>query len=286
MKTTLEKPVANKFTPSAHKSFPLNYKPQVHEQEIRRFYSQFHMGKLDRLSRLGDTLNAKVLVMCFLNRTGSNLLAEALCATGQVGFAVEYFHHAEVRERSERFRLTSLNDYVCSLADTLGEAQTTLSIRLSWDQLYYLTQEDIIPGFFRDPVFVYLTRKDLAAQALSFLTAKATGRWKSYLEKKVLQDQAESEITDAMISQSMARLENCQTRFEDYFRVMQIEPLRIYYEDLDTDLETQVRRVMNAMKLPLDDDWQLDHTRIRVKKQRNKDSEERLAVFRRNLQED
>ena len=280
------KPVSGNFWPPAHKPFPLNYEPQVHEQEIQRYFSQFHLDKPDYASRLGDPLDARVLLMCFLNRSGSNLLAEALYATGQMGFATEYLHYDEVRERSERYRLTSLNDYVRSIIDTHRAAQTSMSIRLSWDQLYYITKEDIIPGVLRNPVFFYVTRKDLAAQALSYQIAKTTGRWKSYIQKDVLPSQKNTVITDAMIHQSMNWIKNCQTRFEDYFRVMQIEPVRIYYEDLDTDLETQVRRVMDAMKLTLDDDWRLDRTSIRVEKQRNEASEERLADFRRGLQED
>jgi LPS sulfotransferase NodH len=280
------KPVPGNFWPPAHKPFPLNYEPQVHEQEIQRYFSQFHLDKPDYASRLGDPLDARALLMCFLNRSGSNLLAEALHATGQMGFATEYLHYEEVRERSERNRLTSLNDYVRSIIDTHRAAQTSMSIRLSWDQLYYITKEDIIPGIIRNPVFVYVTRKDLAAQALSYQIAKTTGRWKSYIQKDVLPSQKNTVITDAMIHQSMNWIKNCQTRFEDYFRVMQIEPVRIFYEDLDTDLETQVRRVMDAMKLTLDDGWRLDRTSIRVEKQRNEASEERLADFRRSLPED
>ncbi len=260
--------------------FPLAYAPQRHELEIVRYFEQRGgMGK--REGKNNSLPTHKNIVMCFLNRSGSNLLAEALHATGQTGLADEFFNYDRVFERCGKMNISRLDDYTVSLAadDFHGTKNGVLATKMSWDQLCFLTKTGIIPGIIESPHFIMVKRRDLVAQAVSFLTAHKTGQWKSNWQSSYGHEQADFEITDDEIKDMIAQLAFAETQFRKYFALFDVKPITVYYEDLNRDIEGQVRMVLD--RLGLDGRGAvIDSSQIKVKKQRHDKKQAILESFK------
>lgn len=258
---------------------PLPYAPQIHELEIAKYFTQ--AGTPVETQRYATPLPVRrQLVLCFLNRSGSNLLAEALHATGRLGLADEFFNYDRVFQRCERKNIRTFQDYIVSLTECHGTANNILAIKLSWDQLYFLTKLGAIPGMFNDPLFVLVKRRDLAAQAVSFLAAHKTGEWKSNWKSEYGHETPEFEIADEEICDMVRQLAFSEMQFRTYFALFGIEPLTVYYEELGTALEAIVSEILEA----LGEDGAIDHDKITVRKQRSGKKTQTLESFRQRYQ--
>src|SRR5262249_2190026 len=95
----------------------------------------------------------------------------------------------------------------------------------------------------------FLTRRDRRAQAISFYRAKATKHW-VHLAGEAPPDPAADPPFDAKaILDLEAFLQREEALWERYFRVRQIEPLRMEYETLDADYRGEVARALAFLEL-------------------------------------
>lgn len=185
-------------------------------------------------------------VICFVNRSGSNLLAAALRSTGAMGAPAEFFNHEDLIERARRAGLTSLAQYVRQVIRISATPNGVFGTKVGAGQLLYLTREGIIPSILRDPVFVYVTRRDILAQAVSLAIARQTGRWASTLPGNGTEPTYDPE----MVIANLRWISESQALFEYYFTLHRLRPLRFCYEDLEASVDEPVARIAAALGLP------------------------------------
>ncbi|MET0939026.1 MAG: Stf0 family sulfotransferase, partial [Gaiellaceae bacterium] len=126
------------------------------------------------------------LIVCATPRTGSTMLANVLAATGSVGLALEHFNqHSLPPEAPIR-----LGDF---LVERTGKMHGTrvFGLKLIWYQLDLvltrlkalrgadrLADGQLIAAVFPEPHYLWITRDDVVAQAVSWWRAKITRVWR------------------------------------------------------------------------------------------------------------
>jgi LPS sulfotransferase NodH len=209
--------------------------------------------------------------LCFINRSGSNLLAEALTKTRRMGKPGEIFNPEPIGKIASQYDLQSMSDYIdWQLAN--NAVGGIFGAKVGVHQLAYLARENLLAKF-PNPQFVYITRKDVVMQAVSLNIAWQTGIWTS----KVKSDKVPEFDGEGIAGQIRGIVES-QSGFEAFFSVHGIEPLRLTYEMIEADLEKSMRRVCRLVGLKRP--GQIPLPAMTLKKQRTSRNEEWARRFR------
>lgn len=246
-------------------SFPIDYPESDHERVIGEYFSRFRGKRTPNPSiSPGQPRNHSHFVICFVNRSGSNLLARALMSSKQFGRAGEYFNHPQVTRFSGEWGMRSLEDYASATRSMRTAANGVFGTKLAWSQLYYLTKEGIIPRVFTDTKFILIERRDVLAQAISFSIAFQTKAWTSETKRKVTDYQFDPQD----ILRRIRGISEAYSRFKQYFAVFGIEPVYVLYEELERDVAGTVQRVIEELAMPGTDGARVDMAEISLQRQR------------------
>lgn len=263
--------------------FVLDYDPGIHEQEILRFFSQYADQRPPPQPPPAAQLAPPVVVVLFTNRSGSNLLAEALAATDLVYNAGECCNFSTLEDVCLREGIVDLHGYLNALRAQAKAHQATLMVKLSWDQLFFLTKVGVIPHYWPQPRYLWSRREDLLAQALSAVVAERTGCWTQAYPADLLRQVLE-EVTPTQLARGVQHISHAHSQLESYFALHGPRPLTIEYRELAQHPQAQARRVLEALGLwsPAQP-WSFDPQRIRVRRQRTPAMEQRLEQLRGQL---
>lgn len=115
------------------------------------------------------------------------------------------------------------------------------------------TDKDRLEAVFGRTLFVHLTRPDKLSQAVSYVKAQQSGLWHRAADGSELERL--SPPADPVYD--FAALKDCRDQFiqfdrdwNDWFAEQAIEPLRLSYDDLCADPQTELKRVLTALDLP------------------------------------
>jgi len=190
------------------------------------------------------------------------MLGNLLADTGLVGRAGEVFGDPFRREVAPGMTRRAFDDYVFVQCARRVRETPTLGIKLHWDQvellLYLLrlrrglgsaTDAEVLEAVFPDPHFVWMTRDDSLAQAVSWWKSMTTGRW---VDRE--QPLAEPRYDAAGIAGRLRRVEADNRSWRRWFDANEIDPLRLTYEQLAADPSVQARRVLEfvGVEVPRD----------------------------------
>ncbi|MFN3131768.1 Stf0 family sulfotransferase [Roseibium sp.] len=213
-------------------------------------------------------------VLCTSPRSGSTLLCKMLAETGVAGHPESYFHEPDLGNWASDLGVSrpagmSELEYLRLLIDTAIEQGTAnkglFGLRLqrhSFDfffrQLRTLCQDeptdkDRLEAVFGRTLFVHLTRPDKLSQAVSFVKAQQSGLWHRAADGSELERL--SPPADPVYD--FAALKDCRDQFiqfdrdwNDWFAEQAIEPLRLSYNDLCTDPQAGLKKILTALGLP------------------------------------
>jgi LPS sulfotransferase NodH len=197
-----------------------------------------------------------------------------LAETGVAGHPESYFHKPDLGNWASDLGASrpagmSELEYLRLLIDTAidqGTANTGMfGLRLqrhSFDfffrQLRILrpdkpTDKARFEAVFGRTLFVHLTRPDKLSQAVSYVKAQQSGLWHRAADGSELERLSPS--ADPVYD--FAALKDCRDQFiqfdrdwNDWFAEQAIEPLRLSYNDLCADPQTELKRVLTALDLP------------------------------------
>jgi trehalose 2-sulfotransferase len=224
--------------------------------------SKAKIGTLLRVAREGHEWPAvPVHTSCLiatLPRSGSTLLAHALARSGIAGSASEYFRPDFVHIAGRDWGLdigSPATDLISAAMRTTATDNGVFSVKTHWFQFHWLCDHlfgevscaevaaklgELMPGL----RYVYLSREDKAAQAVSFLRAVRTWKWQDSASEQT------AEETDLPIDLQQLRYFEDRLTYQEgmwqrYFEEAGIEPLRITYSDLADDYDSTIRRVLS-----------------------------------------
>jgi LPS sulfotransferase NodH len=212
-----------------------------------------------------ETFAGRAYLVCCDARTGSNLLADSLRATGRVGRPFEYFNRGEIDKPWLRAELrvpdgalfTSFFDWRDYILRASSEPSGVFAASVHYWQLGHCIEAfrapgdpaspplAVLRGFFPDLKLIYLRRRNVVAQAISHHVAIATDIWDSRLgggARPGESDRGAAYDFDKINQQVTSALAAAQGWRETLAGAEAIT-LPLAYEDLAADLAGAVRRV-------------------------------------------
>jgi len=263
--------------------FPIAYKPQTHENEI---VAHFTTGGRQLFTLPHQPAVERNVVLCFTNRCGSNWLSALLAATGLIGHADEFFNAPRLIRTATNTNANSFSEAIYNQATALVEqVENSFICKLSWDQLYFFAKTRIIPEIMPNTQYILMRRNDIAAQALSMCVAEQTGQWTSFWNSGKNGKRDLNKITDMEIQHAIDEVTFKNHQFRRFFGTFGITPIEVIYEDLVANPQQELERLVEALNLnPKGRKWKLDQTKVKLKKQSDTVSEERVQAFYANMQ--
>lgn len=214
--------------------FSSHLKP--YERELEKLFSGIRREGGEAAPLPFGPLPERSYFICFINRSGSTLLAEALTRTGRMGRPGEIFNPEPIGNLSRSNRLRSLGDYVDwqFRTNTVGGV---FGAKAGLHQMAVLAKQGLLARF-PEPRFVFVTRRDLVLQAVSLNIAWQTGAWTSRSGAGKA-----PKFDHAAIAQTLRSIVENQAGFEAFFAAHGITPLRLDYELIESEPERAMRRV-------------------------------------------
>jgi LPS sulfotransferase NodH len=213
-------------------------------------------------------------------RTGSSLLAEALSATGRAGTPNEFFDIVPANEQhwERRYAVPQTACYVDHIVQATRTANDMFGFKLHWHQIPALRRRlieampatatpgpiqgpdnrpvyDLISRRFPGIRFIWLSRRNKVAQAISYYRAANTKVWRLWndgrsppaaMDTKLGYDRAAIEIF-------LRRVNAMDIGWRQFFAAHKIPALIVIYEDFAQTYEHTVRGVMNFLGQPSGD---------------------------------
>jgi len=211
---------------------------------------------------------ALTYLICTNPRSGSWLLSEGLAATSCAGNPREWFNVLEEQQHRARWRMDSSTDLSYPAYLNLARALSTTSNGISGIKLhqYQLTElakrmdvndglnaDELMRRLFPGARYIWLTRRDKARQAISYLLAASTNEWWA-IEGATSGTPAASRAEPEFDPDAIARLERVFTDrdsdWQAFFRRHDITPLVIHYEDLARDYRNTIAGVLDWLGVP------------------------------------
>lgn len=206
-------------------------------------------------------------ILCTSPRSGSTLLCRLLEKTGVAGCPNSYFHRTCLTQWSTGINLppeTILPDILRAAisegtgdTDVFGLRLQRQSAAFFWEQLRILhpsaaTDHDAIVAAFGPTRYIYLTREDKLAQAVSFLRAEQSGLWHAHADGRPLEELKPTRDTGydrAATAAQIAAFETYESEWRTWFSAQRIVPLRVTYDALAADPSGTTGRVLSFLDL-------------------------------------
>lgn len=253
----------------------------------------------------------RTLVICATPRSGSYLLCEALRLTGRAGHPEEYLWRPNAERFADEWGTDVDVDYGGALAKHATDESGTLATKVMWG--YAATAARVLAGRpwgapddsgdhrdiellagVRDARFVFMSRADTAAQAVSYSKAVKADAWARLADGSdvpgampVLDDRVRrtkrANVIDVRdyefdhVRYFYEEIRNHNAGWRQFFDDHDIEPLEVSYERLVAEYEQVATEIVDALGTR---EGSLTFGERRMQKQRDSVSRRWLLRFR------
>jgi LPS sulfotransferase NodH len=146
-------------------------------------------GDLAEPSAQRETVSC--VIIGFVNRSGSNYLAELLKSTGRFAGLAECLNAPTMSFLAPRYGAKTLSDYLLRhYKEDLKQQNQMWGLKAGWAQTAMMLRAGVIGNILK-PTFINVRRRDIAAQAISYFIAERSNQWTS----KEKQTTARGDIT-------------------------------------------------------------------------------------------
>lgn len=122
------------------------------------------------------------VILAFVNRSGSNYIADALKTTGRFAGFEEILNDPVMRRLASAYNTSAFGEYLKRVhQEQVGTSARIWGLKAAWFQIAMLMRTKAIPNLL-SPKVVLVRRKDVVGQAISFLIAEQTQRWTALQE--------------------------------------------------------------------------------------------------------
>ncbi len=204
----------------------------------------------------------KSYILCFIARSGSNLLCELLRATKVAGRPHQYFWVDREQKWADKYGL-SLADYrafVTGIMEKSAFKNGVFGMKASYFILDAFVERarpmfnpqggskaEVLERIFPNLSYLWITRADKVRQAISFARAEQSQVWTSKQSPGGVADNLKFDYDH--IARSRTRLVDQEKLNEDFFTQNGIVPFRITYEELVKAPEESTKRVLDFLKI-------------------------------------
>lgn len=184
-------------------------------------------------------------VIAMTPRSGSSYLCSVLEATHRLGFPGEYLNEDFIPSILKTIPGGTAADYFKNVEKVKQSQNGVYGFKVSWFQFErFLTAIDDSRclGSYR---YIYLTRRNLAAQAVSLYKATATNVFHTNVshDESSMQALGTLKYDFTKINQWYEHIVQQEQGWQDYFLNNRISPCYVTYEEIDEDIESVVKRI-------------------------------------------
>lgn len=179
----------------------------------------------------GDGSTAQeVIAICTTPRTGSHFLCEILYKMGQ-GVPFEYYMEKSFDLYRERFARQPTGDFLEEYTKSLLKLRTQnniFSFKLNYQQLGYVRWR-LLKGL--PKTFIWLRRRNLQEQAVSFCAARQTGKWGPGEDVTVELPQS-GKPEHSRYADAVRFLRQSDESWKGFFESNRVVPCTLWYEEI------------------------------------------------------
>jgi LPS sulfotransferase NodH len=189
----------------------------------------------------------RFVFMCFTNRAGSAFFGDLLQSTGVFGQAFESLNGGSVLSYCCEHHVRSIHEYFARIVGR-DVRNGIYIVKAAPEQLRMLTEAGILDQISARSEFLFISRADKLAQAISRAIAEQNNRWAW---------DTPSDFPDANLVYSAERitqhlydiviLEQC---FVEFFALNGITPINVEYERLENEPQQELEWVADRLGLP------------------------------------
>ncbi len=196
------------------------YQPSHHDRALDELFGS-------QAVYAGPSTQRRCVIIAFVNRSGSNHIADALMSTGEFAGLEEILNEPTIRFLTPKYGSTSFPAYLERVySEQCKSPGLTWGFKAGWMQLAMLMRTKIVPNMFR-PTLILVRRRDIIAQAVSFYIADQTSRWTSLVENK----STEPRYNGQELLSILRGLCHSYAMLEQVALCSQLPSLTIIYED-------------------------------------------------------
>jgi len=208
------------------------------------------------------------LIICATPRSGSTMLCDLMKATGVCGAPESWFRHESIDHFITDFGMTTPRDAPSFDADYLTAAvragrngSDTFGLRLMWPTVPELSDwlGRLFPGLENDAAryerafgpahYIFLSRRDHVAQAVSRLKAEQSGLWHRNgdgSERERVGPHRAPVYDRTALARYVEESVDANRGWEDWFVQNGISSFRLAYENLVANPETMLQELLAA----------------------------------------
>jgi trehalose 2-sulfotransferase len=195
--------------------------------------------------------------VCGVPRGGTSLLAHLLGSTGVAGRPAEWFWREDVERNTRAWGVTSWDEYLDRVLEHGTTPNGVFGVKVMWGHLgellfrlrirtreYEAPDLAVLEAVFPRPRFVWLTREDTVAQAVSWSKAIQSGSWAA--------DQpatGELEFSFEQIDRLHHEVRIYDGAWRRWFASHCVRPFHVTYEELCAERESTIGRVLAWLRL-------------------------------------
>jgi LPS sulfotransferase NodH len=238
------------------------------------------------------------LIICTTPRSGSSFLSEGIELSKVMGNPGEWLHPIALGETRRVLDIgpdAPMDLLLKSTAERFTESNGVFALKLMWSQLgdvlaglrredpsiIGLSGVDLIAKYFPDPHFVFLTRSELIAQAISYSRAILSDRWLDYGQKLDSAEPTGHEFNFCLLSDSLRSLRRDNRNWRCFLAAGKRPVLEVEYEQVVQGYREVLESI--AALLGLDQELSIDPARNRYKKMRDSASVQWADEYRKTL---
>ena len=213
--------------------------------ELKEIFN-FLPSDLNRLQELAEQAAPRSrYIIAITPRSGSTYLCDRVKATGRLGCPEELLGQLSLKNYLKKIPARNPDEYLRNAMRIKKTANNISGLKASWFQfekfIAAMDNQDYLIGF----KFIYLTRRDLAAQAVSLYKATASSVF--HTDKKhdaePLKRLNELEYDYEAIKLWYEHIVAQEQGWKHYFYQHRIFPLSLTYEDIENDLLAVLKHI-------------------------------------------
>jgi trehalose 2-sulfotransferase len=209
------------------------------------------------------SIPAKAYVLCSSPRCGTYMFA-GIMKDMRLGDPYEAFNFGANRRYRPYY---DVSDF-CTLIDRVLEKQTSpetgvFGVKFFWEHLerfYRIANEidgvselnlgfkEMLELFFGSPHYIYLARRNLLKQAVSLAKAIQSNHFQTIDDSPDTVVEGKTSYDATLISQALMRILSETLLWENFFRQFDINPHRLWYEDLVNDRDKSIPGLLSFLK--------------------------------------
>ena len=224
---------------------------------------------------VSTSTRADSYLICATPRSGSTLLCGSLRSTGIAGSPESYFRFPDEQSWADRWQIArdpagafDYGDYVRAAVAAGSTENGVFGGRVMWGTMDEMVAKlgvvhsdragadlDLLTRAFGRTRFVHLWRDDTVAQAVSWARAEQTGYWQ---QGDTVARGAEPRFEFAQVHGLVQTIHEHNQAWRDWFAAFEVQPHRVRYEGLTTDMEGVTNGILDFLGLDLTADRNIE----------------------------